>query len=384
MRVTTRLVQVNVVAQDKKGQPITGLAASDFEVSEQGKAQKIAVFSMESNQKPVGRGEPLPANTFSNMPSRAGASQNLTVILFDTLNTPVADQLNAKKQMIDFLQQIKPQDRVAIYGLANGLRVVHDFTGDAQALVRAVARYKTRFSKDLAASKAETEDHSAAAGSEQEAAIIAQMDAFLNESNRLAANVYLQRRVAITLETLEAISNHLAAVPGRKSLVWVSGSFPFSYGDDVFLVNRANEGIRNFSQELARVTRAITSANVAIYPVDARGMRSAASLSLGASAETTASRRQAQRTGTDGAAMDKLLASHNTMLQFADRRTGALQQRRRGERHPPRAGRFSRHLHARLLSRGCQIRWKVQVHQGVGQPPGRPVTLSWRLLCSAR
>ena len=148
LRVTTRLVQVDVVVQDKKGQPITDLKQEDFEVTDQGKPQKISVFAIESNQKAIGRAEPLPPNTFSNLPSRQGASQNLTVILFDTLNTGVIDQVNAKREVLRFLRQIQPQDRVAIYGLGAQLRVVHDFTGSAEALARAIGYYKARLSPE--------------------------------------------------------------------------------------------------------------------------------------------------------------------------------------------------------------------------------------------
>ena len=47
LRVTTRLVLLDVVVRDKAGQPVTGLQASDFSVTEKGKPQKIAVFALE-------------------------------------------------------------------------------------------------------------------------------------------------------------------------------------------------------------------------------------------------------------------------------------------------------------------------------------------------
>jgi VWFA-related protein len=320
-RVTTRLVQVNVVVQDRKGQPITDLKQDDFEVTEQGKLQKISAFSIESNQKAVGRTGALPANTFSNMPSSAGATQNLTVILFDTLNTPVADQMSAKREVIGFLQQIEPQDRIALYGLGNSLSVMHDFTGNSEALVRALAHYRIGLSREVANSTPEIVDNTPSALKAQEAAIIEQMDRFLNESNQLAADVYIERRMSLTLSAIESISYHLAALPGRKSLVWVSASFPFSYGSDVFEVNRANAGSKNFSDAITRVARAVTSANVAIYPVDARGFMSAAALNPSSSAATVVnSARQAQR--TDSGAMDQILSAHNTMQEMAERTGG--------------------------------------------------------------
>src|SRR5438045_521456 len=43
-QVTTNLVVVNVTAKDKNGNPLEGLKASDFTVTEDGKPQQIGVF----------------------------------------------------------------------------------------------------------------------------------------------------------------------------------------------------------------------------------------------------------------------------------------------------------------------------------------------------
>ncbi|MCX6617075.1 MAG: VWA domain-containing protein [Acidobacteria bacterium] len=320
LRVTTRLVQVDVVVRDKKGQPITDLKQEDFEVTDQGKPQKISVFAIESNQKAIGRAGPLPPNTFSNLPSRQGASQNLTVILFDTLNTGVIDQVNAKREVLRFLQQIQPQDRVAIYGLGAQLRVVHDFTGSAEALARAIGYYKARLSPEHVSSLPPVEDNTAGL-SGPELAIIQAMDAFLNASNQLVGNYYIERRMAITLQALGAISSHIAALPGRKGLVWISGGFPFTYGNEHFQVNQANVGVKNFADDLKRTAQAITNANVAIYPVDARAFMSASTVNPSSSAETGG--RPARRPSlADTQVADDVLASHSTMQDLADKTGG--------------------------------------------------------------
>lgn len=217
VRVATRLVQVNVVVQDKKGQAVTGLTRDDFAVTEQGKPQAISVFLVESNQQAVGRAEALPANTFSNLPSRAGATQNLTVILLDTLNTPIADQVKAKKEVLQFLQQIRPGDRVAIYGLGTSLRVIHDFTGDGEALARAVTRYAHWLSSSQQASTAEIVDNTQFAENAKEAKIIEAMDSFLSESSLSMAARHIEYRTNLTLQALEAVANHLAFLPGERA-----------------------------------------------------------------------------------------------------------------------------------------------------------------------
>jgi hypothetical protein len=67
---------------------------------------------------------------------------NVAVILLDGLNTQFTDQAFARQQVIEFLLQIKPQDRVALYTLGNELKILHDFTGDASSLLAALKRYK--------------------------------------------------------------------------------------------------------------------------------------------------------------------------------------------------------------------------------------------------
>ena len=60
LRVTTHLVQINLVAHDKKGQPVADLTRDDFVLVDQGQPQKISIFSVESS-RPLGgrlRGDP--------------------------------------------------------------------------------------------------------------------------------------------------------------------------------------------------------------------------------------------------------------------------------------------------------------------------------------
>src|SRR5437762_2875003 len=44
IRVSKRLVLVDVVVTDKQGKPVSGLKAEDFTIEEKGKKQKIGVF----------------------------------------------------------------------------------------------------------------------------------------------------------------------------------------------------------------------------------------------------------------------------------------------------------------------------------------------------
>jgi len=278
IRVTTHLVQVNVIVQDKHGQPVPDLTRDDFILLDEGKPQKIGLFSVESDRplsKPV---EPLPPGTFTNRPEYRGQVQtSVTAILLDGLNTRFEDQAYARQQVIKFLEQLQPEDHIALYVLRDNLRVLHDFTDDARPLLRALGRYKGHVPTALQTpgrSGADPGSQELAGLRPQEALLTRELDGYLSCATRRMAEFYVERRMDLTLRTLEAIADHLGRFPGRKNLIWVSGSFPFSMGIDAQGRCALNfeVGPRTFLREIERTARALNNANLAVYPVDARGL----------------------------------------------------------------------------------------------------------------
>ncbi len=118
LRSTTRLVQVNVVVQDKNGRPVANLKKEDFVLRDNGKTQEIRIFSVESKDQLYAPAAQLPPNVFSNrLEQRSGAPANVTAILLDGLNTKWGDQAVARQQIIRYLERLQPQDRVGLYTL---------------------------------------------------------------------------------------------------------------------------------------------------------------------------------------------------------------------------------------------------------------------------
>jgi VWFA-related protein len=274
-RSTTRLVQVNVVVHGKKNAPVADLKPEDFQVFEKGKPQKIAFFSVVRANKLTQPATKLPQNVFSNrFGDRKDVPQSVTVILLDTLNTSWADQGYARKQVLKFLSQIEPRDRVALYTLGRGLRILHDYTTDSTALVERLKKVSGETLPELEYSKGPNTR-------------MDPMDELLPaemlEVEQRFADFIAGTRTLNTLRALEVIAEHLAAVPGRKSLVWVSGGFPLSIGFDDFddFVEEINARSRSkmvardkqtYFDEVESTIRALNHANVAVYPVDARGL----------------------------------------------------------------------------------------------------------------
>jgi VWFA-related protein len=274
-----RLVQASVIVHDKNGQPVTDLAAGDFKLFEDGKEQPIELFvvekaagrdNLEGGGKPLGNpaggGTPLGLPTASSpgvftnqFDARVGGG--VTVILFDRLNSSFEDQTRARDQIINYLARIQPTDHVALYLLESDVvQVLHDFTSDASRLIRVLSKYLGTSSSELAGSET-TVPEFARVGI---ASVDAETEAWLAKTTEMISAAYLRRRAQLTTAALESIANHLAGVRGRKNLVWVSGAFPLMFTED------GRPQVMN--REVDRATRAINNANIAVYPVDVRGL----------------------------------------------------------------------------------------------------------------
>jgi len=238
IRTSTRLVEVNVIVHDRNG-PVADLTKDDFILTDRGKTRRISLFSVESVTRPGKVVEPPPPNTFSNRVSGAGPA-NVTVVLLDGLNTKFEDQAYAKRQLLKFLKGVDPKDRIAIYTLGKGLRILCDFTDGPEELRKILAAFRGSTGADVIAGEIDPANTGNPA-----------FDQFLDQSNQTLAEASTVDRARTTLTAFAAIAGHLADLPGRKTLVWVTGSLPFS---------------------LAGAAKVFTRANISVYPVDARGL----------------------------------------------------------------------------------------------------------------
>jgi VWFA-related protein len=265
LRATTRLVQIAVLVQDKNGSPVTGLTKDDFEIFDRKKPQKIDLFSVETNEASPVAESPLPPGTFTNELEQGTTPSNLTIILLDFFNTASLDRAFTRSQVLKLLLTIQPQDRVALYGLGMRLQVLHEFTGDASTLVAFLKAYKGESPLDLDLAQSSPSNR-----------FNMQMVTLFNEAGMSENQAFARDHSQFTTEALRAIADHVASLPGRKNLVWVSGNFPFSLGSGN--LQRTPEGKKiPFATGTEMTLRALNSANIAIYPVDARGLMNPAS-----------------------------------------------------------------------------------------------------------
>jgi VWFA-related protein len=270
-RATTRIVQVSVIVQDKQGNPSLGLTKADFTVFDEKQPQAIQLFSVETNAVPDRAPEPLPPDVYTNrLAERSAVPKSVTVVLLDALNTEISDQEYSRRQVIKFLSQLQPQDRVGIYTLDYHLSVLHDFTTDSSELIAAVKQYKGETLPGETSRTQHKMDSPTQRGFKTEQAL----QGFLDLTVDRESNFYLNKRVQITTDAFQAIARHIGSLPGRKNLVWVSGSFPISTGYDNVPTGTPAQfpDQAHFSKEVELAARALNDANVAVYPVDARGL----------------------------------------------------------------------------------------------------------------
>ncbi len=256
--VSTRLVQVGVIVRDKNGS-VADLTKDDFVVLDRGKPQKISVFSVESSESASQPAQPLPQNTFSDLPQYgASTPRSVTIVLLDNLNTLSGNGhetlesgpmwmedlalANAKAHLIEFVKNLDPKDRVAIYGLSESLHVLCDFTNDRDRLLTVLKNYDTTPKTNREAVEPGAY-HTPVPGKEFNDNMDAQALEFAAATN--------ERRAIQTTAALQSIASHVANIPGRKNLVWLTSNLPFSG---------------------AALARILVPAQIAAYPVDARGL----------------------------------------------------------------------------------------------------------------
>ena len=279
IRTGTQIVAVDVVVTDHSGHLVKGLHQSDFQVLEDGKPQALRYFKeFSAAERPVEAPKPamkevLAPNMFSNsaLPADEGA---VTVVLLDLLNTPMADQSYAQDQLVKFLKS-KPADaKFAICILGNRLEMIQGFTGD-QATLLAAAKGKKASQRNRPIWRSAAAEQTPFEGNKVSTRFQPTLDSFasayaLQESELRLVNA--DQRMEVTVDAFAHLARYLAGVPGRKNLVWFSGSFvlgiyPDSNGQNPFL------GTRDYGENLKKVANLLGEAHVAVYPVDVQGLQ---------------------------------------------------------------------------------------------------------------
>ncbi len=260
-RSSARLVQVSVVVRDSGTGPSRIWTGRPFRSSRMVGNNPSHSSSPPRGADAVNKSLPVaPATSEPRFTNRIPSPTNggVVAIIFDQLNSSPSQQVRARDHLLKYLRSLRPGDHVALYVLGqDGLQVLYDFTTDAEMLVRALDSVTAGTARKLGASTLQIPP-----------VLLEGLSAFAlgNLANMNAAIAEL--RTEATLENLEHVASHLAGVPGRKNVVWLSAGFPFIIG------KATPAGPYNDIQanQTRRATQALNTSDAALYPVDTRGL----------------------------------------------------------------------------------------------------------------
>jgi VWFA-related protein len=325
----TKLVIVDVVVTDGKQNPVHNLTASDFTVFENGAPERIKSF--EEHSANTAKAEPplnLPPGTFTNYTSVPNAALN--ILLLDTLNTPLTDQTYVHNQIRLFLKNTPPNAPLAIFGLGSRLWLLQPFTADPR-LLRAAIEAKSLKNSPLLESTARGDGSESLSEQMQEVAgndltqtqIVQRMKQFEADHNSAAG----QLRARYTLEALNQIARYLAGMPGKKNLIWFSGSFPLNVLPDNSLLGPYTDPfapVADSSELFRQTTRLLAQSQVAVYPVGAGGVSTSSVYSVEESGDQYDTRTHSIDTFANNVSHASMQNADNniTMQQMAEQTGG--------------------------------------------------------------
>ncbi len=298
LHTSARLVNVEVIALDKKGKPIPDLSLSDFVLRDDGRPQTIRFFSPPSSYdaaSPATNVEAAQPDTFSNQPSAAKPMQptpNSTILLIDSSNLAWGDFANVRQQMQSFFKSLPTADPVGLYALnSHGFQILHEPTTDRALLQHTLATWVPDARSLAQAQDAERRNlqqfdyvHSMydltavngntnrPAASYTSGAADANLFSSPTDPQLMSLGSSLGRD---SLLILELIARHLAAIPGHKNLVWVTDNNVLA--DNLSeAAARQDRGPEPIDSLAAGVQEPLNDAHVSLYPLNASQLETAA------------------------------------------------------------------------------------------------------------
>lgn len=230
IRTETKQVLVDAVVTDKKGNYIPDLEEKDFKVWEDGKEQSIRSFSYEAELT-------LPGNV----------QKHYLVLFFDNSTMNLGDQAVARRAAVKFVESNAGLNRyMAVIDFTGGVKIAQNFTADAERLKQVVSGAKMSHVDPNAGTMTIGGDASTPSG-----------PALDSGAPSLSSGVEAEFGQRDLLLGLRAVAKGLEAVPGRKILVLFTEGFPLT---------------TEIRSEVLAVTDTCNKANVAIYPIDVRGL----------------------------------------------------------------------------------------------------------------
>jgi VWFA-related protein len=226
------------------------------------------------------------------------------ILLLDGLNTELKDQQYMRLQILEYLKRIPAGTPVAVFSMAPGLHLVAGLTTDMSVIKTAVANTSFIAQSPLLDSSLSIEEQERTENGGQPADLMGGADDPISDqlvqfTEALRSERRMDHRVEFTLASFEVLARYLGRYPGRKSLMWFSGSFPLYLTPDLSPSTFGSESAASssgpaassdasaasasdptfqlmvnddYSFEVRHATDMLMASHVAVYPIDVRGV----------------------------------------------------------------------------------------------------------------
>jgi VWFA-related protein len=280
----TELVLIPALVTDKSGNHITGLKKEDFTVLENGKEKTIATFEeIASDTHRMSRPKNPSPSEFSNFLAGGAPNRRITLMVLDLLNTRFTDQARARQDLLKYLtESVDQREPTALYTLTrSGIHVIHDFTSDPRVLVAALHKIKGDVFQ-MVDSPEDLESITGTASPDGSAGLDAssvqsetqKLQTMLEDSELNFQSFEQRLAITYTLEAMQQLAQALAGFPGRKSLIWAGGGFPFSVSDNTMqLAPAGRDSLSDVLPLYEHTWQLLNDAQISLYPVDVKGLQ---------------------------------------------------------------------------------------------------------------
>ncbi len=210
----TRVVLVDAVAVNRKGEFVRDLTQKDFRLWEDGKEQKISAFSLESAGVSPDR-----------------SNKHYIAMLFDTATAGQTSQVAMRQEATHFIDSFTSPDRyMAVINYGRGIQITQNFTADPDRLRKALSVVQSTAVNNAGLFR----------------------DGARNTNTSTLGMDVDTSPYRNFLAAVEGMANSLAVIKGRKALVLFSGGAPFT---------------PEITDSVKAAVAACNKANVAIYAV---------------------------------------------------------------------------------------------------------------------
>jgi len=289
LKVTTRSVDIGLVADDKRGKPISDLKQDEIDLFDNGRKQHLIAFrhaapgavSPASSTPPPQSSELT--DTFTNTAPTTAQVEDVPdtlILLMDESHLAYLDLNRARAEVLRFLAATRPTSRVALYAISEkGFHVIQDVTQDHALVEKRLAAWIPDAS---AVAQAQALDRR---NRQQFDTVHNVQDLQSVNGNYIDAPLTMQTTdpelrqmgdnpLLYALEGMIALSRHFAPVPGHKSMAWISGDSVLADWEDKAV--GTEKGGKQLEAWMQHTREALNEAHISLYAVDASAVEGGA------------------------------------------------------------------------------------------------------------